>query len=217
MQKEWESVNLSVPPDGCYILTYHSDVTEQHRALRVDAQSFLKVDFCQVELLLFVVNHPQTIPTHTHFTLKASTVLMMNTDIKCTHCCLYCYPTSIVTMVTVPCVVVSVVDPDGVSEAGESSVQLLGQNKLMTQQSVGVRKARVHLRDRQVIDEETERKAERNKHLGRRAERGRDREGDRPEGGDRAALSNSLQPIWKSQRPIFCKTNKNIPRFPLSR
>ncbi len=52
--------------EGCYKLTYHSNVTEQHRALRVDAQSFLKVDFCQVELLLFVVNHPQTIPIHTH-------------------------------------------------------------------------------------------------------------------------------------------------------
>lgn len=55
---------------GCYELTYHSDVTEQHGALRVDAQSFLKVDFCQIELLLFVVNHPQTVPTqrgtHTH-------------------------------------------------------------------------------------------------------------------------------------------------------
>ncbi len=46
--------------------TYHSDVTEQHRALRVDAQSFFKVDFCQVELLLFVVNHSQTVPKHTH-------------------------------------------------------------------------------------------------------------------------------------------------------
>lgn len=139
------------------MLTYHSDVTEQHRALRVDAQSFLKVDFCQVELLLFVVNHPQTIPTHrhTHFTLKTSTVLKCCQPIKTqtshAHCCLQRYPTSIVTMVTVPCVVVSVVDSDGVSEAGESSVQLLGQHELMTQQSVGVSKARVHLRDRQVI------------------------------------------------------------------
>lgn len=51
---------------GCYMLTYHSDVAEQHGALRVDAQSFLEVDFCQVELLLFVVNHPQTVPAHTH-------------------------------------------------------------------------------------------------------------------------------------------------------
>ena len=120
-------------------------------------------------------------------------------------------------MVTVPCVVVSVVDPDGVSEAGESSVQLLGQNELMTQQSVGVRKARVHLRDRQVIERDTGREAERYRQLVRQTERGRDREGERQGGGDRAALSNSLQPIWKSQRPIFCKTNKNIPRFPLSR
>lgn len=46
--------------------TYHSDVTEQHGALRVDAQRLLEVDFCQVELLLLVVNHPKAIPRHTH-------------------------------------------------------------------------------------------------------------------------------------------------------
>lgn len=39
----------------------------------------------------------------------------------------------------------SVVDSDGVPEAGESSVQLLRQNELVAQQSVGVREARVHL------------------------------------------------------------------------
>lgn len=50
----------------------------------------------------------------------------------------------------VPCVVVSVVYSDSVAKAGKRSVQLLCQNKLMTQQSVGVRKAWVHLRDRQV-------------------------------------------------------------------
>lgn len=37
-------------------------MTQQHRALRVDAQSFFEVNFCQVELLLFVVDHAQTIP-----------------------------------------------------------------------------------------------------------------------------------------------------------
>ena len=47
------------------MLTYNSDVAEQHGALRVDAQSFLEMDFCQIELLLFVVNHPETVPTHT--------------------------------------------------------------------------------------------------------------------------------------------------------
>lgn len=50
----------------------------------------------------------------------------------------------------IPCIVVSVVYSDGVAKAGERSVQLLRQNKLMTQQSVGVCKAWVHLRDRQV-------------------------------------------------------------------
>lgn len=59
-----------------------------------------------------------------------------------------------VTVVIVPCVVVPVVDSDGVAEAGESSVQLLRQNKLVTQQSVGVGKAWVHLRDRQVTERE---------------------------------------------------------------
>lgn len=54
------------------------------------------------------------------------------------------------TLVTVPCVVVSAVDSDGVAEAGERSVQLLRQNELVSQQSVRIRKARVHLRDRQV-------------------------------------------------------------------
>lgn len=43
-------------------LTYHSDVTEQHWALRVDAQSLLEMDFCKVELFLFVVNHSQSVP-----------------------------------------------------------------------------------------------------------------------------------------------------------
>lgn len=47
-----------------------------------------------------------------------------------------------------PCVVVPVVYSDGVAKAGERSVQLLCQNKLMTQQSVGVCKAWIHLRDR---------------------------------------------------------------------
>lgn len=37
-------------------------MAEQHRALRVDAQSLLEVDLSQVELLLFVVDHPQTVP-----------------------------------------------------------------------------------------------------------------------------------------------------------
>lgn len=55
--------------------------------------------------------------------------------------------TCLVAIVTVPCVVVSVVDSDGVAEAGECSVQLLRQDKLVTQQSVRISKARVHLRD----------------------------------------------------------------------
>lgn len=49
-------------------------------------------------------------------------------------------------MVTIPGVVVSVVHSDGVPEAGQSSVQLLSQNKLVTQQGVGVRETWVHLR-----------------------------------------------------------------------
>lgn len=44
------------------LLTYHPNVTEQHGALRINAQSFFEVNFCQVELLLFVVDHSQTIP-----------------------------------------------------------------------------------------------------------------------------------------------------------
>lgn len=48
------------------VKTYHSNVAEQHRALRVDAQGFLKVDLSQVKLLLFVVNHSQTIPARAH-------------------------------------------------------------------------------------------------------------------------------------------------------
>ncbi len=52
----------------------------------------------------------------------------------------------LVTMVNIPCVVVPVVHSDGIAKAGESSIQLLCQNKLMTQQSVGIRKAWVHLR-----------------------------------------------------------------------
>lgn len=42
--------------------TYHSDVAEQHGALRVDAQSLLEVDLSQIELLLLVIDHPQTVP-----------------------------------------------------------------------------------------------------------------------------------------------------------
>lgn len=56
---------------------------------------------------------------------------------------------------SLPCVVVPVIDSDGVTEAGEGSVQLLRQNKLMAQQRVGVREARVHLRDRQVTQWQT--------------------------------------------------------------
>lgn len=44
-----------------------------------------------------------------------------------------------------PGVVVPAADPDGVPEAGECSVQLLRQNKLVAQQGVGVGKAGVHL------------------------------------------------------------------------
>lgn len=55
-----------------------------------------------------------------------------------------CLPANIL-VVTLPCVVVPVVHSDGVAEAGERSVQLLCQNKLVPQQSVGVCKAWVHL------------------------------------------------------------------------
>lgn len=48
--------------------------------------------------------------------------------------------------ISVPGIVVSVVDSYGVPEAGERSVQLLCQNELVTQQSVRIREARVHLR-----------------------------------------------------------------------
>lgn len=71
------------------------------------------------------------------------------------------FGTVLVTMASVPCIVVSVVDSDGVAEAGKRSVQLLCQNKLVTQQSVGVRKARVHLRDRQDRGEKQVERSER--------------------------------------------------------
>ena len=64
---------------------------------------------------------------------------------------------TLVTTVIVPCVVVPVVDSDGVTETGESSVQLLRQNKLMTQESVRIRKTWVHLRDRQAGESQVER------------------------------------------------------------
>lgn len=51
-------------------------------------------------------------------------------------------------VVSVPGIVVSVVDSYGVPEAGERSVQLLCQNELVTQQRVRIREARVHLRQR---------------------------------------------------------------------
>lgn len=44
-----------------------------------------------------------------------------------------------------PGVVVPAADSDGVPEAGQRSVQLLRQNKLMAQQGIGVGEARVHL------------------------------------------------------------------------
>lgn len=54
---------------GCHLtvclstVTYHTNMAIQHRTGRVNRQSFPKVDFSQVKLLLFVVNHTNTVPT----------------------------------------------------------------------------------------------------------------------------------------------------------
>lgn len=45
-------------------VTYHTNMTIQYRTGRVYWQSFPKVDFSQVELLLLVVNHANTVPTN---------------------------------------------------------------------------------------------------------------------------------------------------------
>lgn len=51
-----------------------------------------------------------------------------------------------VAVVTIPGIVVSAVYSDGISEASESPVQLLSQNKLVTQQSVRICETGVHLK-----------------------------------------------------------------------
>lgn len=94
------------------------------------------MDLCQVKLLLLVVNHPQSIPGKQH-TCGLNTDRSDGNKLPVSTC---------ISRITTPCIVVAVVDSDGVSKAGESSVQLLRQNKLVAQQSVGIRKTWVHLR-----------------------------------------------------------------------
>ena len=64
--KGWEdfcSGRYPLPSDSMKkVTTYHAYVAVQHRARWVDRQSLAEVDFSQVELLLFVVNHTNTIP-----------------------------------------------------------------------------------------------------------------------------------------------------------
>ena len=57
--------------ESCELVpTYDTDVAEQHRAARVDAESLPEVHLGEGKLLLFVVDHAHAIPgedvTHTH-------------------------------------------------------------------------------------------------------------------------------------------------------
>lgn len=54
-------------------------------------------------------------------------------------------PSLVKALRVVPGIVVALVEADGVAEAAERLLQLLGEHQLVTQQRVGVGEARVHL------------------------------------------------------------------------